>query len=80
MIDFKLANVLIEPDDFTESHRSIYFHADAQTSFDQASSALVFQGQVDFFSYFNAVSWCKWTRYASLDNLWLHLELSGDAV
>ncbi len=40
----------------------------------------MFQGQVDFFSYFNAVSWCKWTRYASLDNLWLHLELSGDGA
>lgn len=80
MIDFKLANVLIEPDDFTESHQGIYFNTDAQASFDRASSALVFQGQVDFFSYFNAVSWCKWTRYASLDNLWLHLELSGDAV
>lgn len=80
MINFKLANVLIEPDDFTEGHRGIYFNADALASFDQASSALAFQGRIDFFSYFNAVSWCKWTRYASLDNLWLHLELSGDVV
>ena len=80
MIDFKLANILIEPDDFTKGYQGIYFDANAQTSFDHASSALEFQGQVDFFSYFNAISWGKWVRYASLDNLWLHFELSGDAT
>lgn len=80
MIDFKLANVLVELDDFTEDHVDIFYRASGATSPDVETHALSFEGNIDFFTYFNAISWCKWTKYASIDNLWLHLELCGDAV
>lgn len=78
MVDFKLANILIKPDDFTEDYRDIFFRNAEGASYSHDSESLVFSGKVDFFTYFNALSWGKWKRYASLDNAWLHLEIKGD--
>lgn len=40
--------------------------------------ALSFTGEVNFLTYFNAFSLCKWKRYTNVDSIFLHLELAGD--
>lgn len=78
MIDFKLANILIRPDDFTEDYRDIFFRADDSVFYSHETDSLSCSGAVNFFTYFNALSWNKWKQYTSLDNVWLHLEIMGN--
>lgn len=73
MISFKLANVVLDAGD--ERSRALCYRGDAEPDAD--GEALVVRGEVDFLTYLNALSACKWRRYAELEHAILHLELSG---
>lgn len=77
MTHFRLANVLFASDDFMVQNSELFYRSEGMTRTDSDGSALAFTGEVDFLTYFNAFSNAKWRKYASLDNVWLHLELSG---
>ena len=77
MTHFRLANVLFASDDFMVQNSELFYRSEGMTRPDSDGSALAFTGEVDFLTYFNAFSNAKWRKYASLDNVWLHLELSG---
>ncbi|WP_418244088.1 hypothetical protein, partial [Ellagibacter isourolithinifaciens] len=77
MTYFRLANVLFASDDFMVQNSELFYRSEGMTRPDSDGSALAFTGEVDFLTYFNAFSNAKWRKYASLDNVWLHLELSG---
>ena len=77
MTHFRLANVLFASDDFMVQNSELFYRSEGMTRPDSDGSALAFTGEVDFLTYFNAFSNAKWRKYASIDNVWLHLELSG---
>lgn len=43
-----------------------------------ATGVFEFTGMLDLLTYFNAFSLTKWRQYTSLENLFVHVELSGD--
>lgn len=73
MSRFKLANVVTDTGD--DASACLAYHGDA--TLDSATAALAVRGEVDFLTYLNALSACKWRRYAGLTEAHLHLELSG---
>ncbi|MGI6591604.1 MAG: glycosyltransferase [Eggerthellaceae bacterium] len=75
---FKLANVLFEADDFLKDHVDILYRADDWTSYDKETGSFSFSGEVDFCTYFNAISVEKWRRYTDIMTIRLHLEIAGD--
>ena len=77
MTHFRLANVLFASDDFMVQNSELFYRSEGMTRPDSDGSALAFTGEVDFLTYFNAFSSAKWRKYTSIDNVWLHLELSG---
>lgn len=77
-IDFKLANILLKADGHAEGYEKLYYWAEPGAAvYDEASSALTLSGPVDFFTYVNACSACKWRRYAGVETVWLHVEALG---
>lgn len=78
MQDFSLAHVLLATDDFTTAYKGLYYRAQKAT-FDEQREALMFSGVVDFATYFNALPWVKWRRYANVGVVKLHIDVAGDA-
>lgn len=78
MKPFRIANIVLRVEDFLEGHENVLYRATGETSYDQADGSLSFSGDIDFSTYFNAISVEKWRRYTGLDNLKLHLEAKGD--
>lgn len=76
MISFRLANVLLKQDSFIKDYQELYFRG-AKCAFDDTCDALACRGRTDFMTYFNALSIAKWRRYTTVDQVKLHLELSG---
>ena len=75
---FKLANVLLAADDFLRDDIDLLYRASQPRRVYCLGDTLHFSGEVDFCTYFNAVSSGKWRKYAGLVSIRLHLELSGD--
>lgn len=75
---FPLANVLVRPDDFAAGFPELYYRA-TDAVYNDERQALVFSGEVDFSTYFNALPLCKWKRYATIGAVKLSLEITGDA-
>lgn len=75
---FKLANVLFEMDDFLCEHPGVLYRASGPADYDEEYDAFAFNGEVDFCTYFNAVSVSKWRTYTDILTVRLHLEVSGD--
>lgn len=77
-LDCKLGNILLHPDDHATLHPELYYRADQDTvSFEGPSGDLAAHGRVDFLTYLNALSVCKWRAYAGIETAWLHVEVSG---
>ena len=111
----KLSNVVLEPADFMNEYKEVFYRADiegdaeslgsvvktAGQDADNADSTLVSDGAVcanesnfayydkglqalrmkdttSFFSYLNSCSLGEWKQYAGVNEVVLHLELSGD--
>jgi len=75
---FKLANVLLEADDFLKDDVALLYRTSPTATAASRDGVFQFSGEVDFCTYFNAISAEKWRRYAGLVSIRLHLELSGD--
>ena len=77
----KLANVLLQVEDFLEGAPEALYRAEGGStcSYDEAAGELEVSGLVDFTTYFNGVSVGKWRRYANVGEVFLHVELAGDA-
>ena len=78
---FKLANILLEVEDFLVDIPEVMYQAEegSTCSYDAATGELSVSGLVDFCTYFNGLSAGKWRRYAGLERVMAHLELAGDA-
>lgn len=77
-VDFKLANVVARVDDHALDHPELFLRADAPSvSYDEGTGHLTASGPVDFLTYLNALSACKWRRYTGIRTAWLHLEAAG---
>ncbi len=79
MVDFRLANILLHVDDYLAQCPEVLFRNGGPVDYRKEDDSLAFSGRIDFMTYFNAVSCCKWMQYADVDNICLHLELAGDA-
>lgn len=78
MIDFKLMNILLQIDGHAVDHPDLYYRA-GEGCVEPASDGgnLTVHGSVNFLTYLNGLSACKWRRYAGLQTAWLHIELAG---
>ena len=75
---FKLANVLLEADDYLKNDTGLLYHKSKKAKVYSRDGVMYFTGRVDFCTYFNAVSVAKWRRYTGIVSIRLHLELAGD--
>ena len=75
---FKLANVLLQADDFLENDVDLLYRTSPGARAYSINGALYFSGEIDFCTYFNSVSVAKWRHYAHLVSIRLHIELAGD--
>lgn len=78
MIKFKLSNVLLQVQDHFSAFPGILYKANGAVDYSMPNDSLAFEGKINFLTYFNAISCEKWQRYASIDNINLYVELSGD--
>ena len=78
MSGFKLSNIVLHVDMHAANHPEIYYRViSGEAVYSESSSALRIKGDVDFLTYVNACSVCKWRQYAQIDNLKLSLTLKG---
>lgn len=78
MSGFKLSNIVLHVDMHAADHPEIYYRViSGEAVYSESSSALRIKGDVDFLTYVNACSVCKWRQYAQIDNLKLSLTLKG---
>lgn len=84
MIKHKLSNVVLKIEDHMTDYPEVYYRTDSlaggSACFSEEKSALTLSGKINFLTYFNCCSVAKWQRYANIQKIMLHLELSGDAV
>lgn len=75
----KLANIIVENRDRAKEFPSLYCKTDSFVSAENKMNEISCHGagKYNFLTYFNALSLSKWLEYASIDNLYLHLEISG---
>lgn len=76
MRSHKLSNVVLRVDDHMVACPEAYYRASKTACYE--AGALRFSGSLDFLTYFNACSVAKWRRYAGIEAVRLHLELSGE--
>lgn len=77
-VDCKLGNILLYPDDLAARNPELYVRAaPGAVSVDGPSAGVTARGRVDFLTYLNALSACKWRAYAGIETAWLHVEVSG---
>ena len=76
MRSHKLSNAVLRVDDHMAACPEAYYRASKAACYE--AGALRFSGSLDFLTYFNACSVAKWRRYASIEAVRLHLELSGE--
>ncbi len=74
---FKIANIICDNKVKSVQFPSIYCRADAHINPLENGIELQGPGTFDFTTYFNSISVRKWQKYASLNNVSLHLEISG---
>ncbi|MCH4183914.1 MAG: glycosyltransferase [Eggerthellaceae bacterium] len=79
MQDFKLANVLVDIDDFLIGHEDLFYRSH-QATYDSSTQKLSWSGTIDFLTYFNALPVEKWHRYTGIDRIWLHVEVQGSCT
>lgn len=77
-LKFKLENIVPCVEKHAVEHPELYYRVEAGSAFyDSEWGYLSISGSVDFLTYVNAFSACKWRQYAALNKATLHLELLG---
>lgn len=80
-VNVKLANILLDVDQYAEGCRGLYFReSNGEARFNYEKSLLEIHGAVDFMTYFNGLSAAKWNRYTGLRQAYLHLEYIGSGT
>lgn len=80
-VDCKLANLLLRPGGHAAHHPELYYRADPDAVFfENPSGGLTARGRVDFLTYLNALSACKWRAYAGIETVRLHAEVQGQGL
>ncbi|MCK5197730.1 MAG: glycosyltransferase [Spirochaetales bacterium] len=69
-----LQNILLNP--VSGTSEGLYFTGSGH-SLNSEGMKIVNGGFLDFYSYFNLISWKKWSDYTGVDSLSLRLELQG---
>ena len=69
-----LQNILLNP--VSGNSEGLYFTGSGH-SLNSEGMKIVNGGFLDFYSYFNLISWKKWSDYTGVDSLSLRLELQG---
>lgn len=78
MRDYKLANLLVRPEDFLGGQEGLYWHAQGGTAaYDQDAGALRVTGTVDFTTFLNGLSVGKWRQYTPARDFALTLTAWG---
>lgn len=77
MLNHKLANVLLTIDPHVKEYPGLYFQAESGKLQPQEDGSALLSGAVDFTTYLNGLPAEKWKRYTEIEEVWLHLELSG---
>ncbi len=72
----KLSNLVFNPADFMSEYQEVFFRGQ-NVEYDESACALRMRSETNFFTYFNACSLGKWKQYAGVNEVVLHLELSG---
>ena len=84
MINHKLSIVVLKIEKHMTQYPEVYYRTDnvagGSAEFDEETNALAISGKVDFLTYFNCCSVAKWRKYANVQKVLLHLELSGDVA
>lgn len=79
MIDFRLANVVLEDAPRSDDYPELYVRRSPAVT--RKGTAVTVSGagavRLDFATYLNAFSNVKWRRYTVVDNVWLHLRARG---
>lgn len=76
--DYKLANVVLRVEEHAKQHPEIYYHVNAgNVSYDAQHRSLDIKGDVDFLTYVNGFSACKWRKYTEIAVINLHIEAYG---
>jgi len=73
-IPYKIQNILFPDCGWKNVHKRMYYWGDC-LNFDGKSWKI--DGNIDFFSYFNAFSVKKWAKYTGIEQYNLHLKLKG---
>ena len=77
-MNFKLANIILQVDKHATMHPELYYRVlSGDVSYDDGIHSLHINGNVDFLTYVNCLSACKWHQYASVDSVVLHMAISG---
>lgn len=81
MINYKLANILLEHNDRFFQYPDLYYKSSNPIVKDKetGANALLANTAYDFATYFNSFSNRKWREYTIIDNSFLHLEVRGKA-
>lgn len=78
---FKLANVVLNVDKHASKHPEIYYRVNnGWAAYQDGMHYLLIRGSVDFLTYVNGLSACKWRQYADISNVCLHLDLVGEGL
>ncbi len=78
MTEFKLANVLLKVYDAAAGHMGLFYKPTSDVDYSDSNGTLAFEGTIDFTTYFNALSWGKWRKYADINEATLNIETAGD--
>jgi len=82
MIEYKLANIILENTDRFFNFKNLYVFTTAFPHFDESDEFCTFPpyASLDFATYFNSFSNKKWREYTSIDNVHFRMEMKGKAV
>lgn len=73
-INHTLSNVLLPNSEDPLGGWDLYIKPAEGAQCKPEDAGVSLQGEVDFFTYFNACSLVKWKKYAEINRVWLHLE------
>lgn len=80
MKDYRLANVILDPEDFTEDCPELFWRVvEGEARYDRERGALRVRGIVDFCTYLNGLPIAKWRRYTCVGDAHACVTVSGDA-
>lgn len=79
-VNHTLSNIVLPKNDDPLGGWDLYIKPDRDASCTPVDDGVALQGSVDLFTYFNACSLAKWTKYTGIQRVHLHLELADSNI